>query len=193
MARPLDHEKRTELLADVVDYIGMHGLDDLTLRPLAAALGTSSRMLIYYFESRENLIVQALTSQRPAFSDMFGDVENAADLELRLHNLWHAMTVGEDATSSRILMQVIGIASIKPGVLADFAGSTVRTLTDVLSEALQRCGFDENQSIIRATTLGAGFRGLLLDRFTTGDTGRTDASAELLFKRIAADDARGLQ
>lgn len=182
MARPLDHDKRAKLLGEVCDYIGSHGLDDLTLRPLAAALGTSSRMLIYYFESRENLIVQALTSQRPAFSDMFGDVEDAPAFESRLGELWRSMTVGEDSVSSRILMQVVGIASIKTGVLAEFAGASVASLNEALSAAFERCGFDDDQSVMQATLLGAGFRGLLLDRFTTGDADRTDKAAAELFR-----------
>jgi AcrR family transcriptional regulator len=182
MARPLDHGKRAELLGRVVHYIGTHGLDDLTLRPLAAELGTSSRMLIYYFDSRENLIVQALTSQRPAFAEMFGDVDTADQLESRLLELWKSMSVGHDAVSSRILMQVIGIASIKSGVLADFARDSVRALTDALASAMARCGMDSTTASVQATTMGAGFRGLLLDRFTTGDSERTDAAAAMLFR-----------
>jgi AcrR family transcriptional regulator len=185
MARPLDHDKRAELLGRVVHYIGTHGLDDLTLRPLAAELGTSSRMLIYYFDSRENLIVQALTSQRPAFAEMFGDVDTADQLESRLLELWKSMSVGHDAVSSRILMQVIGIASIKSGVLADFARDSVRALTDALASAMARCGMDSTTASVQATTMGAGFRGLLLDRFTTGDSERTDAAAAMLFRAAA--------
>ncbi|MFC8178078.1 TetR/AcrR family transcriptional regulator [Rhodococcus sp. NPDC057297] len=184
MARPMDQQKRAVLLAEVVDYIGTHGLDNLTLRPLAAALGTSSRMLIYYFESRENLIVQALASQRPAFSEMFGDVHDASGLRTRLSELWTSMTVGDDVVSSRILMQVIGIGSINSGVLGDFAAATVHSLTDALAESLRRCGFDD--ALERATVLGAAFRGLLVDRFATGDVHRTDAAAAALFESVAA-------
>ncbi|MDZ7910652.1 MAG: TetR family transcriptional regulator [Rhodococcus sp. (in: high G+C Gram-positive bacteria)] len=185
MARPLDHDKRVELLGRVVEYIGTHGLDDLTLRPLAAELGTSSRMLIYYFDSRENLIVQALTSQRPAFDEMFGDVDTADQLEKRLLELWKSMSEGDAAVSSRILMQVIGIASIKSGVLADFARDSVRALTDALADAMSRCGLDAATTSVHATALGAGFRGLLLDRFTTGDSARTDAAAITMFRAAA--------
>lgn len=182
MARPLDHDKRVELLNQVCAYIGLHGLDDLTLRPLAAALGTSSRMLIYYFESRENLIVQALASQRPAFAEMFDGIEDLAAFETRLHKLWRDMTVGDDEVSTRILMQVVGIAAIKGGVLADYANSAVAALTEALTATFVRCGTDVRESTWKATLLGAGFRGLLLDRFATGDTLRTDTAAALLFE-----------
>lgn len=184
MARPTDQQKRAELLAAVVEYIATNGLDNLTLRPLAASLGTSSRMLIYYFESREKLIVQALASQRPAFSEMFGDVHDRAGLRSRLRELWESMTIGDDAASSRILMQVIGIASINDGVLGEFASATVHSLTGALSSALERCGLGADDALSRATLLGAGFRGLLLDRFTTEEADRTDKAAAALFELI---------
>ena len=42
------------------DYILAHGLAEVSLRPLGEALGTSARMLIYYFGSKEQLVVNAL-------------------------------------------------------------------------------------------------------------------------------------
>ena len=44
-------DKRAELLRQVVDQLAEHGIADLSLAPLAERLGTSKRMLIYYFGS----------------------------------------------------------------------------------------------------------------------------------------------
>ena len=48
--------RREELLDQVTDHVLEHGLIGLTLRPLAAAIGTSDRMLIYHFGSRDGLV-----------------------------------------------------------------------------------------------------------------------------------------
>ena len=48
--------RRAELLDQVTDHVLEHGLVGLTLRPLAAAIGTSDRMLIYHFGSRDGLV-----------------------------------------------------------------------------------------------------------------------------------------
>ena len=48
--------RREELLDQVTDHVLEHGLIGLTLRPLAAAIGTSDRMLIYHFGSRDALV-----------------------------------------------------------------------------------------------------------------------------------------
>ncbi|MFD6219436.1 TetR/AcrR family transcriptional regulator [Nocardia asteroides] len=110
MARPLDHRKRAELLAGVVAYIATHGLAELSLRPLAAALGTSSRMLIYYFGTKEELLVQALATQRPDLAAVFGGVTEPAQLRDRLTAFFDLNTDGAEADSVRVLLQVLGAA-----------------------------------------------------------------------------------
>src|SRR5215831_15721553 len=64
MTRSADPAIRAKLLEQIVDYILKRGLTDLTLRPLAAALDTSPRMLLYFFGSKEQLITEALTQAR---------------------------------------------------------------------------------------------------------------------------------
>ena len=48
--------RRDQLLDQVTDHVLEHGLVGLTLRPVAAAIGTSDRMLIYHFGSRDGLV-----------------------------------------------------------------------------------------------------------------------------------------
>ena len=56
MARPSNPEIRARLREQAVEYVMSHGAADLTLRPLAKALKTSARMLMYHFGSREGLM-----------------------------------------------------------------------------------------------------------------------------------------
>jgi len=53
--------KRAALLDRLVDHVLDHGLSNASLRPLAAAVGTSDRMLIYYFGDKATLIASILT------------------------------------------------------------------------------------------------------------------------------------
>lgn len=53
-------EQREAFLAGAVEHVLRHGASGLSLRPLAAALGTSDRMLLYYFGSREHLLETVL-------------------------------------------------------------------------------------------------------------------------------------
>ena len=49
---------RDTLLAAVVEHFAQHGIGDTSLRGIAEAVGTSHRMLIYHFGSREGLLVE---------------------------------------------------------------------------------------------------------------------------------------
>src|SRR5580693_6851179 len=50
-------QPRDRLLAAAIEQAMKGGIADLSLRELAAAIGTSHRMLLYHFGSREGLLV----------------------------------------------------------------------------------------------------------------------------------------
>ena len=57
MARTPDHQRRAQLLDAVVDEIATSGIGDRSLRDIAAAVGTSHRMLLHHFGSRDDLLI----------------------------------------------------------------------------------------------------------------------------------------
>lgn len=59
-------QRKAELLERLADHLLAHGLQGASLRPLAAAVGTSDRMLLHYFADKEELLTASLTvvSQR---------------------------------------------------------------------------------------------------------------------------------
>lgn len=68
--RPADPQRRERVLAAATDYVLEHGLDDLSLRPLATALGTSPRMLLYDFDSKSELVRALVESVRARLARM---------------------------------------------------------------------------------------------------------------------------
>ncbi|MDE2280697.1 MAG: TetR family transcriptional regulator, partial [Xanthomonadaceae bacterium] len=44
--------RKDALIEPIVGYLLEHGLANLSLRPLATAIGTSARLLVYHFESK---------------------------------------------------------------------------------------------------------------------------------------------
>src|SRR3954468_12201936 len=65
-------DPRGRLLEAAIDYIATRGVSDLSLRELAAAIGTSHRMLIHHLRGREGLWVAGIRAveerQRAAFA-----------------------------------------------------------------------------------------------------------------------------
>jgi len=78
--------KRARMLASMADHVLAHGVRASSLRPLAAAAGTSDRMLVYHFGSREALLAEVLQRIAADFAARFGarlaaaGVKDAADL-----------------------------------------------------------------------------------------------------------------
>src|SRR6478609_4110414 len=76
-------EPRDRLLAAAVDHILEHGLGDLSLRELATAIGTSHRMLIYHFGSKEELIVAVIQTveemQRSTYAELETELLSPAE------------------------------------------------------------------------------------------------------------------
>lgn len=52
--------RRAEIIEGTAAYILRQGLGALSLRPLAAELGTSDRMLLHYFNGKDELVAAAL-------------------------------------------------------------------------------------------------------------------------------------
>jgi AcrR family transcriptional regulator len=69
-------------LEKAADYVLEHGLAGLSLRPLAKALATSARMLLYDFGSKEQLVNEILAEIRRRERSLF-DAEAAS-----LHDVW---------------------------------------------------------------------------------------------------------
>lgn len=187
MARPLDHRKRAELLAGVVAYIASHGLTELSLRPLAAALGTSSRMLIYYFDTKEELLVQALATQRPDLAAVFADVVEPAQLRDRLVGFFDLNSDGAEADSVRVLLQVLGAACAPESPYQDYANTAIAIFVGELAAALRRTGLAREPEVV-ATLLVSGLRGIIQDRVITGDRERTGHAARALINAVLPSD-----
>lgn len=80
--------RREELLDQVTDYVLEHGLIGLTLRPVAAAIGTSDRMLLYHFESRDDLVTAVVTRSNDRAVASIRALEPADGVRAGVNELW---------------------------------------------------------------------------------------------------------
>jgi AcrR family transcriptional regulator len=65
MAVNQDPEKRAALLEPISAHLLAHGLERSSLRDLAAAAGTSDRMLLYYFSDKADLMARLDAARAP--------------------------------------------------------------------------------------------------------------------------------
>jgi AcrR family transcriptional regulator len=170
---------RDRLLAAAVDYVAEHGLGDLSLRQLATALGTSHRMLIYHFGSKQGLLVEVIKTvegrQREIMAAMAA--ESAASGErpgAGLRRMWDQLADPVNWPHERLFFEIYGQAlQGRPqtsGLLDDIVSSWTDTAPlggqiDAGERAWTRLGL-------------AVYRGLLLDLLATGDRDAVDAAVD---------------
>src|SRR4051795_11644584 len=85
---------RERLLAAAMEHVAEHGVGNLSLRGLAAALGTSHRTLIYHFGSREGLLIEVIRTveeqQRAALAAMLLEGDDAPPAET-MRRMWRRL------------------------------------------------------------------------------------------------------
>ena len=168
MARSPDWSRRRQLLDTLVEEFAAGGVGDRSLRDVAAAVGTSHRMLLHHFVSRESMLVAIVeeverrqmavlpglpTTPADQFSAMWADVRRP-DLRPfeRLFFECYSRAANGEKPFDRML----------PGAVDDWLG-----LTEGLAEP-------------PAARLGlAVIRGVLLDLAATNDDVGVDAAAEV--------------
>ncbi|MFT4126062.1 MAG: TetR/AcrR family transcriptional regulator [Gordonia sp. (in: high G+C Gram-positive bacteria)] len=182
-------DRRRVLLDATVDYIHTHGLADLSLRPLAAALGTSARMLVYHFGSKEQLVTAALDGVRQRQQVQVEKwVADSVGLPVRevVDRFWRASTSAESEAYGRLFFEAYGMALMDPARLPGFLDGTVHGWVGAISRALVDGGYGGGDAEEVATSLLAVHRGLLLDLFATGDRSRVDAAHRLAVDALVA-------
>ena len=192
MAADNGGDPKQQLLERALGYLSEHGIGDISLRELAAALGTSHRMLIYHFGSKEGLFVavvqEADRRQRQLLASSF--VNKDLDLVTLGRSFWRQLRSPAVAPLMRLFFELYaqalqGRAYAQP-VLAGFPDAWLEPVLP----ALMAAGLTEAEA--RAETrLGiAVIRGLLLDVLATGDLAGVDAAHEAYLAYLAARQAQ---
>lgn len=184
-ATEIPSARRAELLELAYRYAVEHGSAELSLRPLAKAIGSSPRVLLYLFGSKDGLIRALLARARAdelAFLDQVrGASQEAGDgLAEAVSRTWSWLAA--DAHRALLILWVDGYARslAEPGgPWAGFADATVTDWLAVLAAAQPPARRDTAAALAQRTLALAVLRGALLDLLATGDTDRTTAAVRL--------------
>jgi AcrR family transcriptional regulator len=166
--------RRAELLAAAYVYATEHGLTDLSLRPLATAIGSSPRVLLYLFGSKDALVREVLSVARQ--EQLAFIREAAAGLPGRgdahygavVQRLWTWVSAGHRRGLVRLFVEAFAqSARTDPGPWEGFAEQSVRDLVAALTHA--QPDVPEPAATRRATATLALLRGLILHLLAGGD------------------------
>jgi len=172
-------DRRAKLLDEVADYILRNGLADLSLRPLAAAIKTSPRMLLYFFGSKERLIADALahirTREQLDFKRAVSKSRPADRIELLLRD-WRLSASPRREKYSRLFFEVYGLALQNPRQFPGFLKRAVGDWLPLFEQAFAAAGVPPALARTLATLALGAVRGLHLDLLATGERKRTEAA-----------------
>jgi AcrR family transcriptional regulator len=173
---PTVESPRERLLAAAIEHLAQDGSHDLSLRSIAAAIGTSHRMLNYHFGSRNGLLTAIVSElerrQREFMSTVLLDRE-ATPGEL-MWRMWEQVADERLWPYERLFFEMSGRA-----LQGDPDAQALRselvdpwlTSVDALSE---QAGLTPAQARAEARLAIAVTRGLLLDLLATGDRAGAD-------------------
>ena len=174
----VNEQRPEELRAAIVRYLTAHGLADLSLRPLAKAVGSSPRVLLYYFGSKEKMVVDVLAEIRRQQLTAFGEISGATFGEAcRL--TWKRMSALDSEPLFRLFFEAYGIALRRPNLYKDFLRATIEDWINLVAEELRQDGHRREDARAFATVVLAGFRGFMLDFCNTRDRKRLDHAVEM--------------
>jgi AcrR family transcriptional regulator len=188
-ARPPAGTPRDRLLAATVEHVARHGLADLSLRALADAIGTSHRMLIYHFGSKEGLLAEVVATveagQREILAGLAASDEPAP---VAVRRFWRGLTDPAVREHERLFFEIVALAiQGRPGT-ERLRETLVEPWVEVVAADGVRRGLPPDVARAQARLGMAVTRGLLLDLLATEDLEGVDAAMELFLEALVPQD-----
>ena len=179
------NERREDLIEKALEYFLEHGVAGLSLRPLAKKIGTSARLLIYHFDSKDALIAAVMEKVRgkiqKSFAKHIGEPAKRKTKDAMLA-FWAWVIHPTNVRHMRLLFEVQILAIQNPATYAGYIEGTSSSWLELIEAALPPS--KENRAV--ATLCAAVIDGLLFEYLSTHDRRRTTEALEL-FDRLMAE------
>jgi AcrR family transcriptional regulator len=185
---PRGEARRRELLDRVTDDLAVNGLVDFSLRRAARAAGTTHKVLLYYFDGADDLLVQGVLKLRQRRIDKGMAVAAGGPtrrpLADRVRAMWPIL-VGDEA---RVLDQAIGLAMYDS---ERYAALGREASQQYLPSLLSLCPDDwsDGRKLEVAEMILAVLRGFLVDARTSGDAAGIAAGFAALTRALEREEA----
>ncbi|GAA1138045.1 TetR/AcrR family transcriptional regulator [Kribbella jejuensis] len=169
---------RDSLLADAVEHFAKNGIGDASLRTIATSIGTSHRMLIYHFGSREGLLAEVVRTVEQQQRDLLATL---ADLpvEEQAEQFWRRVTEAA-LVYGPLFFELSAHAMQDLPYTESLKADLINVWLPPLIELCIRAGLPADQAPAYARLGLAASRGLLFDLLLTGDHAGVDEASALL-------------
>lgn len=174
-----------ELLGRLTAYFSEHGLPNVSLRPMAVQVGTSARLLIFHFGSKDQLVAEVFEHIQAILTNSLADTLSQRDRHTRVAPLrayWDWATNRKNLPLWRLLYELQMLASRNPGKYGKLLKRNSVQWRDLIDGARPEL----RPSSSWASLFAAVFDGLFLELLATGDRKRTTAALDTFVKIASA-------
>lgn len=162
----VESQARSRLREAAVSEAMASGITDLSLREIAAAIGTSHRMLLYHFKSRAGLLLAVTDAveerQRRAAFDTDVDLDSFT-------RSWERVSDPALWPQERLFFELYSLALLRRPGTEGFLDRAMESWLAPATEALVTTGADPMAARADVCLALAVVRGLLLDLLATGE------------------------
>jgi len=156
-------DRRHDLAEAATDYVLEHGLLDLSLRPLAAALGTSDRMLLYHFTDKNDLVATVLNVSNARSVRGIRELRPSRDVRQAVIDLWSRVSEPEQARCQRLYVEAAALGVLGAEPFATVVGQANEQWLGALADHLVSSGMRPSDAGRAARLVEAAFMGFQLD------------------------------
>ncbi len=177
--------RRQQLLELVTEDLAGHGLTDFSLRRAARAAGTTHKVLLYHFESADDLLLQAVLRLRERrIAQGTAAAQAGRTLAARVRALWPVL-VSEQA---RVLDQAIGLAMYDP---SRYQALGREASAQYLPALLALCPpeWSRRRKVEVSELILGTLRGFLIDARTSTDERGVTAGFKALARALDREEA----
>ncbi len=189
MARPPDEERRIELLDAAVAYLAREGLADLSLRPIAKALGVSLSGLVHHFGSKEQLVVEVLERAAEIQSDVrngwLASRPQGISQAEQLRRWWAWINASSDHLALvRLGIEAAALDATRSGLPGQVRADQIGLWRSNIQNQLVAEGLSRTKAVIEASITKAFFTGLVIDLLASGDRKRLTKALDVGLARL---------
>lgn len=156
-------DRRRVLAEAATDYVLDHGLIDLSLRPLAAALGTSDRMLLYHFTDKNDLVATVLRVSNDRSMTGIRALAPSSNPRQAVLDLWAVVSTPQQARCQRLYVEAAALGVLGAEPFASVVGEANEEWLGALADHLVASGLRRSDAGRAARLVEAAFMGLQLD------------------------------
>jgi AcrR family transcriptional regulator len=168
--------RKAMLVESLIAYLIRRGVADLSLRPMAAAVGTSARLLIFHFGSKERLLLEVLDEMQARLQRSLAGLlgEPGVTRSAPLRQFWDWALKEPNFSQLQLIYQLHVLAAQDHKTYGKYLKRNSLSWLELVQAVLKPV----QRSPALATLIVAVFDGLLIEVISTGDRRRTTAAID---------------